>query len=172
MPNLKKGRAEAFLEPLNRAMAEFKITTRLRASAFLAQLAHESAELRYMEEIASGIDYDITVNRKKALGLGNIYPGDGKKYKGRGPIQLTGRDNYRRAGKELGLDLEGKPLLAASPTVGFRIAGWYWKSRDLNTQADIPDFYELTRRINKKRKHYARRVMYYKRALEVLKGMP
>lgn len=172
MPNAKVAWAEAYLDPLNRAMIEYQITTRLRASAFVAQLAVESGELRYMEEIASGIKYDITVNRRKALKLGNVNPGDGKRYKGRGPIQLTGRTNYRRAGADLGLDLEGNPVIAASPKVAFRIAGWFWQTRKLNKYADVPNFNEVTRRINGGYTHLARRKKYYKRALDVLKGLP
>ena len=172
MTQLKLTKAEAYIDPLNRAMAEFNITTRLRVSAFIAQLAHESMEFLYMEEIASGRAYDITVNPKKAKELGNTHPGDGRRYKGRGPIQLTGRSNYRRAGNDLGLNLEGNPTIVATPSVGFRVAGWYWKTRDLNTYADAKNFWDLTYRINAARKHYSNRKMYYDRALVVLKDMP
>lgn len=171
MTKLKLAKAEAYIDPLNRAMAEFEITTRLRVSAFVAQLAHESLEFLYMEEIASGQAYDITVNPKKAKELGNLKKGDGKRYKGRGPIQLTGRANYRAAGKALGLDLEGNPTIVATPGVGFRVAGWYWKKRGLNKLADAKNFWDLTYRINAARKHYSNRKMYYDRALVVLKDM-
>lgn len=165
---LRPQRAEALIDPLNRAMAEFEITTRLRIAAFLAQLAHESGGFRWMEELASGNAYDISVNPKKARQLGNIHPGDGPRYKGRGPIQLTGRDNYRTAGRALGLDLEQNPTIASTPEVGFRIAGWYWKSRRLNALADARDFWNLTYRINTARLHYEDRKKYYDQALRVL----
>jgi predicted chitinase len=142
MPNLAAGKASEYLPLLNTAMAEAQINTPKRQAAFLAQLAHESAELRYFEEIASGKAYE---GRKD---LGNTQPGDGVRYKGRGPIQLTGRANYRAAGQALGLDLEGDPPLAARPDVGFRTAGWFWTKKDLNRFADSGDFRELTRRIN------------------------
>src|SRR3954454_14926288 len=116
MPRLSQEKAALFKGPLNRTMEQYAITTPLRRSAFLAQLAHESGELRYMEEIASGEAYE---GRKD---LGNTEPGDGKRYKGRGPIQLTGRANYRAAGKALGIDLEGHPERAKGPDVAFRIA--------------------------------------------------
>ncbi len=74
MPNLKKAKAEAYIDPLNRGIAEFEVNNRLRKAAFLAQIAHESVELLYMEEIASGQAYDIAVNPKKAKELGNIHP--------------------------------------------------------------------------------------------------
>lgn len=172
MTNLRQARAEAYIDPMNRAMAEFEINNRLRVSAFVAQVAHESMEFLYFEEIASGQRYDITVNPRKARELGNVNPGDGRRYKGRGPIQLTGRANYRRAGRDLGLDLEGNPTIVATPNVGFRSSAWYWHSRNLNALADARNFRELTRRINAARLHYDRRVMYYERALQVLRDMP
>ncbi|ATB51444.1 LysM peptidoglycan-binding domain-containing protein [Corallococcus macrosporus] len=161
MPNLSQAKAEQYLPHLNRAMAEANITTPKRKAAFLAQLAHESGQLRYMEEIASGAAYE---GRRD---LGNTQPGDGVRYKGRGPIQLTGRANYRAAGRALGIDLEGNPQRAKDPDVAFRIAGWYWSSRNLNTYADAGNFREVTRRINGGYNGMADREMYYRRALNV-----
>jgi putative chitinase len=166
MPHLPKEKAEAYLEPLNKALAEYDVTTPKRRAAFLAQLAHESGELRYMEEIASGEAYE---GRKD---LGNTEPGDGKRYKGRGPIQLTGRANYRRAGKALGLDLEGHPEDAARPEVGFRVAGWFWKTHGLNELADQGDFRAITRRVNGGYRGLESREKYYRRALDVLDANP
>lgn len=142
MPHLPEAKAKLFLPLLNAAMREAEINTLARKAAFLAQLAHESGELRYMEEIASGAAYE---GRKD---LGNTQPGDGVRYKGRGPIQLTGRSNYRTAGKALGLDLEGNPPLAAEPAVGCRVAAWYWRTRGLNALADRGAYYAITRKIN------------------------
>jgi putative chitinase len=166
MPHLPKDKAEAYLDGLNKALAEYDIDTPKRRAAFLAQLAHESGELRYMEEIASGEAYE---GRKE---LGNTEPGDGKRYKGRGPIQLTGRFNYRRAGKALGLDLEGNPEQAAKPEVGFRVAGWFWKTHGLNELADRGEFREITHRVNGGYHGQANREKYYQRALEVLDVKP
>jgi putative chitinase len=171
MTRLKAAKAQVMIEPLNRAMAEFEINKRLRVAAFLAQIAHESMEFLYMEEIASGRAYDITVNPRKAKQLGNIHPGDGPRYKGRGPIQLTGRNNYRAAGKALGLNLEDNPQVAAQPTVAFRVAGWFWKTHGLNALADVGNFKEITHRINGGQNGAADRKMYYDRALVVLKDM-
>ncbi|MFP2962854.1 glycoside hydrolase family 19 protein, partial [Myxococcus sp. 1LA] len=161
MPNLSQAKAEQYLPYLNQAMAEANITTPMRKAAFLAQLAHESGQLRYMEEIASGAAYEGRQD------LGNTQPGDGVRYKGRGPIQLTGRANYRAAGRALGIDLEGNPQRAKDPDVAFRIAGWYWSSRNLNTYADAGNFREVTRRINGGYNGMADREMYYRRALNV-----
>lgn len=142
MPRLALPRAQAFLEPLCSAMREADITTPARMAAFLAQLAHESAQLRHFEELADGSAYE---GRRD---LGNTRPGDGPRFKGRGPIQLTGRANYAAAGAALGVDLVRSPMLAAAPVVGFRVASWFWASRGLNALADRGDFRGITRRIN------------------------
>ncbi|QSQ21607.1 LysM peptidoglycan-binding domain-containing protein [Pyxidicoccus parkwayensis] len=161
MPNLSEAKAKQYLPYLNQAMAEANITTPQRKAMFLAQLAHESGELRYMEEIASGAAYEGRSD------LGNTQPGDGVRYKGRGPIQLTGRANYRAAGRALGIDLEGHPERAKDPDVAFRIAGWYWSSRNLNSYADAGNFREVTRRINGGYNGMASREAYYRRAQNV-----
>ena len=162
MPSLPMSKAKAYLPLLNRAMAEAKINTKPRKAMFLAQLAHESVSLRYFEEIASGAAYE---GRRD---LGNIHPGDGVRFKGRGPIQLTGRSNYRAAGRALGLPLESKPTMAARPGVGFRTAAWFWTSRGLNRYADQGNFREVTRRINGGYNGLADRLAYYRRARAAL----
>jgi predicted chitinase len=162
MPNLSDGRAREVLPHLNKAMAEAGITTKLRKAAFLAQLAHESGQFRYFEEIASGAAYE---GRKD---LGNTQPGDGKRFKGRGPIQLTGRSNYTAASRALGIDLVNNPKRAADVDVGFRTAAWFWNTRNLNTYADAGNFREVTRRINGGYNGLADREAYYRRALNVL----
>ncbi|WNG52940.1 glycoside hydrolase family 19 protein [Archangium minus] len=162
MPRLPQAKAQQYQPYLNAAMVEADINTPKRQAAFLAQLAHESDQLRSMEERNSGADYE---GRKD---LGNTHPGDGKRYKGRGPIQLTGRTNYRAAGKALGIDLENNPKRAADPDVGFRTAAWFWKSRNLNSYADAGNFREVTRRVNGGYNGLASREAYYKRALGVL----
>lgn len=172
MPHLNSGRAQRYAPLLCAAMEEFDICSKRRRCAFLAQLAHESAELRYMEEIASGQDYEGRAD------LGNTHPGDGRRYKGRGPIQLTGRANYRRFGQILGLDLEGHPELAAIAEHGFRIAALFWKLGGLNELADgltlqnWPSDYQvfrlITRRINGGVNGLKERWDYYKSAIRIL----
>jgi len=162
MPNCPATKRTDYLPFIQQAMQEFEIANYLRETAFLAQLAHESAELRYMEEIASGAAYE---GRRD---LGNTQPGDGKRYKGRGPIQLTGRANYQKFGGLLGLDLINNPEIAATKEVGFRIAGLFWKSHGLNEFADQQQFETITRRINGGLNGQADRVMYYERAKRVL----
>ena len=162
MPNLPAAKRADYLPFIQQAMAEFEITSYLRETAFLAQLAHESAELRYMEEIASGAAYEGRKN------LGNTQPGDGKRYKGRGPIQLTGRANYKKYGDLLGLDLVNDPTIAATKEVGFRIAGQYWKLNGLNELADQQQFKAITKRINGGYNGLDDRIKYYDRAKSVL----
>ena len=114
----------------------------LRFCHFFAQLAHESSNFRYMEEIASGAAYE---GRKD---LGNTQAGDGKRFKGRAPIQLTGRANYRRYGQQLGIDFENNPEIVAIPSVGLLVACKFWADNGLNALADQDDVLTITRRIN------------------------
>lgn len=153
---------ETYLPFLNAAMAEFEINTPQRIAAFIAQLGHESASLRYFEEIASGAAYE---GRRD---LGNTMPGDGRRFKGRGPIQLTGRANYAAAGTALGLDLVNNPTEAATPEVGFRTAGWFWMTRHLNAVADAGNFRGITHAINGGFNGEASREAYWARAKEAL----
>jgi len=118
------------------------LDTGLRLAHFMGQCAHESGGFRYMEEIASGQAYE---GRKD---LGNVVPGDGKRYKGRGPIQLTGRANYRAFGREVGIDFESHPEIVAFPSIGLMAAVRYWNSRNLNALADADDLIGITRKIN------------------------
>lgn len=162
MPTLPDDKAQQYLPYLNSAMNEAKITTPERRAAFLAQLAHESGQLKYMEEIASGSAYEGRSD------LGNTQPGDGTRYKGRGPIQLTGRANYAAASKALGVDLVNNPERAADPDVAFRIATWYWDSRNLNSFADRGDFSSITYRINGGYNGAADRNQYWASAKDAL----
>ncbi|NUQ74904.1 MAG: peptidoglycan-binding protein [Polyangiaceae bacterium] len=164
---------EGYLPYLNSAMTEAQINTKLRKSAFLAQLAHESLEFVYMKEQGGRSYfmrmYDITGNRpKKARELGNLTPGDGARYPGRGPIQVTGKNNYRDCGKALGLDLVNHPELVETPSIAFRASAWFWRSRGINEAADRGDFKRVTRIINGGLTHYEDRLKYYNRALKVL----
>lgn len=152
-----RARATAEAPLAEAAMIEFGITTQQRAEMFLAQVLHESGGLAWFEELADGSAYEGRAD------LGNVRPGDGKRYKGRGPIQLTGRANYRWAGSRLGLALEAIPTIAAEHRIGWRIAGLYWQSRGLNALADRGDFLTITRRINGGTNGLASRQLYLRR---------
>lgn len=151
---------------LDLALCDSDIDTDFRLAMFLSQLAHESGEFRYIEELASGAAYE---GRKD---LGNVVAGDGVRYKGRGWIQLTGRRNYKEAGHALGLQLEGSPELAAQPVVSARVAVWFWRTHNLNRYADAQDVEGCTKRINGGLNGIESRKLLYKRAIEALKESP
>ncbi len=130
--------------------------------------ATSSAGFRTTEEFASGAAYE---GRKD---LGNVKKGDGRRYKGRGLLQLTGRANYAEYGKALGVDLENNPAMAAEPALSLKIACEYWKRRKLNADCDRDDIRATTRRINgglnglKDRSNYIRKA---KEALARIEGI-
>lgn len=125
-------------------MAGHGIDTPLRQCHFLAQIGHESGELRYREEIASGAAYEGRPD------LGNTQKGDGVRFKGRGLIQLTGRANVEHYARDSGrADLIDHPeRIAAEPELCCDVAGWYWMRHDLNRWADRDDVVKVTRLIN------------------------
>jgi len=83
------------------------------------------------------------------MGNGDEASGDGWKYRGRGFIQLTGRDNYREIGKKIGVDLEANPdLVSTDVTVALKSACAFWNSRGLNALADADDLRGITKKIN------------------------
>ena len=155
-------RATLFLAPLNAAMAEFSIDTPLRRASFLAQVGHESGQLRYVRELASGAAYEGRAD------LGNVVAGDGVRFKGRGLLQVTGRANYAACGVALGLDLLAAPQLLEQAAAACRSAGWFWQSRGLNRLADAGDQERLTRRINGGVNGLAERLALYQVARKVL----
>ena len=129
MPNAN-GRVDKFVIPLNDAMLEFKIDTPLRRAAFLAQIAHESGELRYLCELASGAAYDVG-SLAERLGNTPEADGDGKRYKGRGLIQITGTENYLLCLMALNIDALAHPELLEMPEFACRSAAWFWWNNGL-----------------------------------------
>jgi len=156
------------LLPLNDCLPLGEVTTALRAAMFLAQLAHESAEFRYMEEIADGNAYDMRVNPRLAAKLGNTQPGDGPRFKGRGPLQITGRSGYAKLSTALGVDFVAQPQLLADPQWGFKAAAVFWRDHHCNVPADAGDVEGCTRIINGGTNGLDFRIGYYKRAVEAL----
>ena len=172
MPNLAAAKRALYLPHLNAAMQAYGIGGALRTAAFVAQLAHESGEFRWMEEIWGPTDAQRRYEPPSDLAkrLGNTQAGDGKRFKGRGPIQITGRYNYQKYGALLGIDLAADPALAATPAVAFATAGLYWQKNGLNELADVRDFVAITKRINGGTNGLADRQRYYAKALAVLGG--
>jgi putative chitinase len=160
-------RAMLFLSPLNAAMQEFGIITPRRQSAFLAQVAHESVELRFTKELATGAAYD-TGDLAKRLGNTPDADGDGQRFKGRGLLQITGRDNYARCGDALGLNLLSFPELLEQSIGASRSAAWFWQSNKLNEEADSDRFGTITHRINGGYTGLDARLLYWLKARKVL----
>ena len=128
--------------------------------AFLSQCAHETMDFKHMKEIGGSLDfrkYDPKYAPRKAKVLGNKQVGDGAKYKGRGYIQLTGRDNYKRAGQALGLPLEQQPELVEKPEVAAKVAVWYWNSRVASKVDNFKNTADVTKTINPGMKHLDQR---------------
>jgi putative chitinase len=161
-----KNRASVFLAPLNEAMAEFEINTPLRVAAFLGQTGHESGQLLYTEEIASGKAYNGRAD------LGNTFPGDGERFKGRGLIQVTGRTNYIKVMLALGIDCLDHPEMLSQTENACRASAWWWADHKLNQLADIgtQDAYKkITRTINGGYNGWEDRLALYNKAREILK---
>jgi putative chitinase len=138
--------------PLGAACTEWEINTANRLAAFIAQCAHESLRFTCTHELDSGAAYD-TGRLAKRLGNTLQRDGDGQRYKGRGPIQITGHDNVLACSQALFHDdrLLQFPELLEDPAIGARSAGWFWKTNGLNELADFPsqtNFERITKRIN------------------------
>jgi len=164
MPGLPWAKAERYLPFLNQAMREGDIQTPRRQAVFLTQLAVVSGDLRSFEEQSSGEAYE---GRRD---LGNTEPGDGRRYKGRGPFPLIGRTRYRAAGRALGIDLEKYPSCVGEPDVGFRVAAWFWRGNGLNQLADAGNLSAISRVLNPSPQKAAELDLRYRRALAVFGG--
>jgi predicted chitinase len=122
-------------------------------AAFMAQMAHETLSFSSFEEKGSDAYfkrmYDIKgEDPDKAKLLGNLKPGDGIRYKGRGYIHLTGKDNYEKAEKATGHPLLKHPELASKSQVAADIAVWFWTTRVRPNVSDWSDTRSVTRKIN------------------------
>lgn len=151
-------RVGMYIRYINEYADKFAISTNLRMAHFLAQIAHESAELRYTQELASGKAYE---GRKD---LGNTHVGDGVRYKGRGLIQITGRANYEAYKKFCGYDVVARPELLEKPLGAVRSAMWFWQTHGLNSLADKDSLESVTKRINGGYNGLESRREYLKRA--------
>ncbi|MDZ4305569.1 MAG: Glycoside hydrolase family 19 protein [Pseudomonas shahriarae] len=165
LPNAGR-QAGVFVPVLNVAMSRYAIVSTLRIAAFIAQVGHESGQLRFVREIwgptAQQAGYEGRAD------LGNTLKGDGSKYRGRGLIQITGRANYAASGEALGLDLINRPELLEQPQHAAMSAAWFWSTKSLNTLADKCEFVKITRRINGGTNGMADRQALYDKALQVL----
>jgi putative chitinase len=162
--------AGIFLPAINRALACYKIDSRERQAAFLAQVGHESGHLRKLvENLNYSADalirvwparFDSALAKEYArqperianivynARMGNILPGDGWRFRGRGLLQVTGRANYATAGTDLGLPLEDQPHLLEQPEHAAMSAAWWWAKYGLNELADGGRFQDIGSMIN------------------------
>jgi len=163
---LAGSKAVRFLNPLNTAAAEFHIDTPRRMAGFLAQLAHESGQLRYVRELWGPTKAQGGYEGRKDLG--NIFPGDGKRYMGRGLLQITGRSNYAATGAALGIDLLSNPEYLELPELACRSAAWFWDMKGLNQLADVGMWESICKRVNGGYKGMAERLAFTQTALQVL----
>ena len=169
LPNAGQS-AGVVVSALNTAMNHYQIVGLKRVAAFIAQVGHESGQFRYVRELGGDqylSKYD-TGSLAKRLGNTPEADGDGQKYRGRGLIQVTGRNNYAECGEALGLDLVNHPELLEKPQHACMSAAWFWSSRGLSTLADAGKFDTISRRINGGQNGAADRQALYARALKVL----
>ncbi|MBF0518319.1 MAG: glycoside hydrolase family 19 protein [Nitrospirae bacterium] len=184
--------AESFVEPLNAAMDEFEISVNeKRQAAFLAQILHESTSLTHLEEnlnySADALknyfgshfkpeEFAVFARQKEKIanrvyanrmGNGPETSGDGYKYRGRGLIQLTGKDNYKECGDALRLNLVNDPELLKESVSACRSAAWFWKKHGLNELADKDHFTEITHKINGGKIGLVERKNFWAKAKEV-----
>ncbi len=142
--------------------SKYEINTTDRISMCLAQLAHESDGFHTTEEYASGSAYE---GRKD---LGNLVAGDGRRFKGRGLIQLTGRANYQVFGELIGVDLITDPDVVSEFPLALEVSLLFWKTKGCNALADQKDFQAITRRINGGLTGYNSRLSYLKKIQDKL----
>lgn len=193
-PEAPMAHLDAFAEQADACLGRSGIDRNpVRLNFFLAQIGHESAGLTALEE---NLDYSavrltqvwpkrfptVALARPFArnparladrvyagrMGNGDEGSGDGWQFRGRGYIQLTGRDAYRAVGELTGLDLEGEPDLAAAAETALAVAGGFWAWKGLNAVCDTGDFARLTRRVNGGTHGMADRLAWLERVRGVL----
>lgn len=139
-------RAQTWHPHVLSACLEFGITGPVRIAAFLAQIGHESGGFVHVREIWGPTPAQERYENRRDLG--NVVPGDGSRFRGRGLIQITGRANYQAVAGALGIDSVNRPELLEQPRNAARSAAWWWAAHGCNELADSGDFRALTKRIN------------------------
>lgn len=160
----KPGLVQPLVDAMNEFFPQFEITTERRVEHFLAQACTESDGFHTLTEYASGDEYDTRTD----LGNTRARDGDGRRYKGRGIFQITGRTNYQKAGQAMGIDAIAQPELLATPRYAVWSACLYWQSRNLNKLADADDLKGITRKINGGYNGLADRQRYLDRARRLI----
>jgi putative chitinase len=183
-------------DALSKLLPDYEINTPQRMAAFLAQCAHESADFTALEENLNykpaslrklfgkyfptddlANEYCSKPNKQEAIanriyanrmGNGPEESGDGFKYKGRGLIQLTGKDNYTYFAGSLGISVEDAAEYMHTFEGAAQSACWFWENNNLNQWADKGDILTLTKKINGGTIGLDERIKHYEHALHVL----
>ena len=194
-PEAKKARIAELYDGFVETFELFDIMTPARQAAFLAQCAHESGNFNAMVENlnygAKGLrgifgkyfptdELALQYERKpekiankvyaNRMGNGDEASGDGFRYRGRGLIQVTGKNNYTACGEALGCDLLSEPELLETSPGAVLSAGWFWAANNLNQYADSGDIVTMTKRINGGTIGLEDRIKHYNHALHILVG--
>ncbi|MFC4636512.1 glycoside hydrolase family 19 protein [Dokdonia ponticola] len=173
VPDVNWKYIEPYLDIYEAILDQYEINTPLRKAHFLAQISHESGSFKYVSEnlnysakalyavfrkyfptLAAAEAYarqpEKIANKVYANRMGNCdeASGEGWKYRGRGLIQLTGKDNYRSFSADAGQDFVANPSLVAQPEWALASACWFWKKRRINRYADADDIHMVTKLIN------------------------
>ena len=188
--------AEAWADAALEILPKYEITTPNRIAGFFAQIGHESAGLKTLEENlhyrAETLDkifpkYFVNAGRNAAdyakqpekianivyasrMGNGDTASGDGYRFRGRGAIQLTGRDNYTSFGKTIGLTAEEVIDYVQTKRGALESACWYWASRTINAACDADDITKMTKLVNGGTLGLEDRAKHYAEALAILGG--
>jgi putative chitinase len=195
-PKTKKQTLDSYVEPLNTVATYYDMFENVnRVSMFLAQIAHESGGFNFVIENLNysqqGLRKTFTkyfptdelakqyarqpekiANRVYAnrMGNGDEQSGDGFKFRGRGLIQLTGKNNYTRFAQDLGISVDDTVKYLETPNGAVSSAGWYWDNNKLNQFCDKNDFVTLTKRINGGTIGLEDRKHHYEIAIKFLQG--
>lgn len=173
IPDVNWKYAQSYVSMFDTVLPRYAINTSLRKAHFLAQVAHESGGFKFVSEnlnysakalygvfrkyfptLAVAETYarqpEKIANKVYAdrMSNGNEASGDGWKYRGRGLIQLTGKDNYSKFSRDTHQDFIANPDLVATSEWALASACWFWKQRDINRYADADDIHMVTKKIN------------------------
>lgn len=193
-PNGKKANLSLYVKPLNDACEKYDINNKLRLGCFLATLAHESGELnRVIENLNYSAEQLLRTFKKKFDPVsaahyaykpeeianyvyggrnGNNASGDGWKYRGRGPIQTTFKNNYAFVSEKLDYDFVSDPDSLTKPGAGSYSSALYWYNNGLNKYADVEDMLTITKRVNGGTNGLNDRYIHYKRIKAILLPLP
>lgn len=145
------GLAELYAPHLDAACAHYQVDSAARLAAFLAQVGHESGSFRWTREIWGPTPAQLRYEGR--ADLGNTQPGDGSRYRGRGLIQVTGRDGYRLAAQRMqsldAPDFEDFPEALEEPRWAAWSAADWWSAHGCNGFADVGKVVAIGRLINR-----------------------